>query len=146
MLVPSNSVHVPRDLGTDDSTCVPGARTSGFIRYESAVGPADENAATRLLDIAPTVIARAADAGDATEPIPKSAKSFPAATTGTTPASAAASSAAATTSRDGSTSGCPKERLITSMPSRTAASIAATSSGAFPSRPTPDAVGMVSTL
>jgi hypothetical protein len=77
-------------------------------------------------------MAAAEFAGDETEPAPRSLKSFPAATTGTTPAAAAASSASATTSRRGSISGSPIERLRTSMPSRTAASIAATSSGAFP--------------
>ena len=49
-------------------------------------------------------------------------------------------------SRDGSISGSPIERLITSMPSETAASIAATSSGALPSSPTSASVGMVSAL
>ena len=67
--------------------------------------------------LAPTVIARAELPGDDNEPGPKSSKSFPAATTGTTPAAAAASSASATTSRDGSISGSPIERLMTSMPS-----------------------------
>jgi hypothetical protein len=48
-------------------------------------------------------------------------------------------------SRLESISGSPIERLMTSMPSFTAASIAAAISGAFPSRPTFDAVGTVST-
>ena len=92
------------------------------------------------------MIARAELPGDETEPRPNSSKSFPAATTGTTPAAEAASSASATTSRVGSISGSPSERLITSMPSVTAASIAATSSGALPSSPTPESVGTVSAL
>jgi hypothetical protein len=45
------------------------------------------------------------------------------------------SSAVTTTSRDGSTSGSPSERLITFIPSATAWSMAAAISGAFPSRP-----------
>ena len=91
-------------------------------------------------------IASAALPGDESEPLPNSSKSFPAATTGTTPAAAAPSSARATRSREGSISGSPRERLITSIPSLTAASIAATISGAFPLSPRPDAVGTVSAL
>jgi hypothetical protein len=49
-------------------------------------------------------------------------------------------------SREGSISGSPIERLITSMPSATAASIAATISGELPSRPTSASVGIVSAL
>ncbi len=95
---------------------------------------------------AATVIAFSDVPGEDSEPRPNSSKSFPAATTGTTPAAAAASRASATRSRDGSISGSPIERLITSMPSATAASIAATSSGAFPSRPTSASVGTLSAL
>ena len=54
---------------------------------------------------------------------------------GTTPASAAALIAATTRSRDGSISGSPSERLITSMPSCTAASMPAAISGALPFEP-----------
>ena len=60
---------------------------------------------------------------------------MPAEATGTTPASAAALSAFATMSRLGSISTSPSERLITSIPSATAASIAATSSGELPFNP-----------
>jgi hypothetical protein len=55
--------------------------------------------------------------------------------TGTTPARAAPSIALTTMSRAGSISGSPSERLITSIPSATAASIAAVISAALPSRP-----------
>ena len=96
--------------------------------------------------VAPTVIASAALPGEPTDPRPKSSKSLPAATTGTTPAADAASSASATMSREGSTSGSPSERLMTSMPSATAASIAATISGALPFRPRPESVGIVRAL
>ena len=92
---------------------------------------------------AATVIALSALPGELTEPAP--APSLPAATTGTTPASAALSSAETTMSRLGSISGSPSERLITSIPSFTAASIPATISGEFPSSPKPE-VGMVRTL
>jgi hypothetical protein len=92
------------------------------------------------------VIASGVEPGEPTEPRPKSAKSLPAATTETTPARAAAPSACTTMSREGSISGSPSDMLITSMPSATAASIAATSSGELPSRPTPASVGIVSAL
>ncbi len=146
MLVPEIDAQPP---GTEDRIPTPGAATSGLARSESGVGPAAEKPAIAVVwpgVTAATVIAAAELPGDETEPRPKSWKSFPAATTGTTPAAAAASSASATTSRVGSISGSPMERLITSMPSATAASIAATSSGAFPSRPTPASVGIVSAL
>ena len=146
MLVPDDR---PQPPGCEERIDVPGATTSGFRRSEIGVGPADEKLAMdgEAVDVvAPTVIAATALPGDPTEPRPKSSKSFPAATTGTTPAAAAASSASATMSRDGSISGSPSDRLITSMPSATAASIAATISGAFPLRPSPDRVGTVSAL
>ncbi len=88
-----------------------------------------------LASTAATVIAPAALPGEETDPYPKSLKSFPAATTGTTPAAAAALIACTTMSRFGSISGSPSERLITFMPSATAASIAAAISALFPSRP-----------
>ena len=106
---------------------------SGLSRSDSGVGPAELKSARVLppdasgLVTAATVIALSAVPGEISDPPPNSSKSFPAATTGTTPAAAAASSARATMSRDGSISGSPSERLITSMPSDTAASIAATS-------------------
>ena len=95
---------------------------------------------------APTVIASGVAPGEPTEPRPNSSKSLPADTTGTTPARAAAPSAFTTMSRDGSISGSPSDMLITSIPSATAASIAATSSGELPSRPTSASVGIVSAL
>ena len=141
MLVPDQPAQ---PSGTLEVTSTPGAATSGFIRSDIAVGPTDEKSAWTLLapvmSTAATVIARSEFAGDDTEPAPRSLKSFPAATTGTTPAAAAASSASATTSRRGSISGSPMERLSTSIPSRTAASIAATSSGEFPFGLSPESV------
>ena len=146
MLVPDETCHPP---GSAERIEVPGATRSGLRRSEIGVGPAEEKPATAGAEpdvLAPTVIARAELPGDIREPCPKSSKSLPAATTGTTPAAAAASSASATTSREGSISGSPIERLITSIPSLTAASIAATISGALPSSPTSASVGIVSAL
>ena len=91
-------------------TSTPGAATSGFRRWDIVVGPTDENSAwvplagAPVISTAPTVIALREFAGDEMEPAPRSLKSFPAATTETTPASAAASSASATTSLWGSIS------------------------------------------
>jgi hypothetical protein len=110
------------------------------------VGPPEENGAIcRETVVAPTVIADGAEPGDVTEPCPKAPKSFPAATTGTTPARAAPSSARTTMSRLSAISGSPIERLITSIPSATAASMPAAISGEFPSSPTSAAVGTVRT-
>ena len=128
----------------------PGARTSGLRRSESGVGPADEKLAIvfggppRVVDTAPTLMACAELAGELTDPWPSSSKLLPPDTTGTTPARAARSSARATRSRDGSISASASDMLITSMPSATAASIAATSSGELPFRP--NRLGIVSAL
>ena len=100
---------------------------------------------TAPLVTAAAVIAFAASPGDEMEPKPNSLKSLPAAIAGTTPAFAAALIAFTTMSRAGSISASPSERLITSMPSATAASIPLTISGEFPFKPTPG-VGTVSTL
>src|SRR5205085_7758986 len=151
MLVPWKIAHVPTRGGTEESTFTPGAVTFGLSWSEYGAGPPDEKLAIRSggkprpLVEAATVIAFGAFPGEPTEPFPKSSKSLPAAITGTTPASAAPSIAWTTMSRDGSTSGSPSERLITSMPSFTACSIAAAISGALPSRPNPG-VGIVSAL
>src|SRR5581483_6158739 len=102
----------------------PGAATSGLSCSDTGVGPDDEKPATASREsTAATEIAAGAFPGDETEPAPNGLKSFPAATTGTTPARAAFASATSTRSRDGSTSGSPIDRLITFMPSATAASI-----------------------
>src|SRR5262245_22322136 len=116
----------------------PGAVTSGLSRSEMGVGPPEEKyAITPVLLAAATEIAPAAVAGEVIDPGPTASKWFPAATTGTTPAAAAAFSAWTTMSRDGVISGSPYEKLITSIPSLTACSIAAAISGELPSRPTP---------
>ena len=136
MLVPLSRPQVPWLAGSDERTLTPGPDTSGFICSDTGVGPPDEKSAITSRDeTAATVIASGALPGDDTEPLPKSVKSLPAAITGTTPAAAAPSIACTTMSRDGSTSGSPSERLITFIPSETAASIAAAISAALPSSP-----------
>ena len=82
--------------------------------------------------------------GESMDPGPRSPE-FPAATVDTTPAAAAAFSARARMSRLGSMSLSPSDRLMTFIPSRTAASMPAAISGEFPSSPNPE-VGIVSTL
>ena len=135
MLVPSQLAQSWSD-GTDERIATPGAETSGFIPSEIVVGPPEENpATTSVFDDAATVIAAGAFAGEPTEPKPKSPKSFPAATTGTTPAAAALLRACTTTSRRGDTSGSPMERLRMFIPSATAWSIALAISGELPSSP-----------
>ena len=90
---------------------------------------------TWRLEDAATEIADGALLGDPTEPSPKSSRSFPAEITGTTPAAATFSSAWISASLDGSASGPPPEKLITSMPSFTADSKASTIWGVKASSP-----------
>ena len=80
-------------------------------------------------ETAATEIASGAVPGVPTEPRPNSSRSFPAEITGTTPAAAVLSTASRSGSFAGSTAGPPPEKLITSMPSRTADSKAAMISG-----------------
>src|SRR5215208_6286998 len=146
MLVPLKLCQRPLRRGTEERMFAPGAVTSGFIWREMGVGPPEEkDAIVRAFVAAAAVIAREALPGEPTEPRPKASKSFPAAIAGITPAAAAPLIALTTMSRLGSISGSPSERLITSMPSATAASIPFAISGALPSGPT-DGVGIVSTL
>ena len=74
--------------------------------------------------------------GRATEPAPKSSRSLPAAITGVTPAAATLWIASISASFAGSVCGPPPEKLITSIPSLTAASNAAMISGVFATWPT----------
>src|SRR5919201_4344502 len=79
-----------------------------------------------LFETAATVIASGAVPGVLTEPKPKSARSFPAAIATTTPACVTPRTACMSASCPGSSSGPPPEKLITSIPSATADSKAAT--------------------
>ena len=147
--MPLNSAQF--DFGSDESTFTPGAVTSGLRFSEYGVGPTDEKFAItsattpRPVVAAALVIAAGASAGDPTEPLPPLPPSLPAAMHGTTPAFAAPSIALTTMSRAGSISGSPSDRLITSIPSATAWSIAFAISGALPSRPQ-HALGTASAL
>ncbi len=149
MLVPLRNVNWPP--GVEERISDPGAAMSGFSVSEIGDGPADENDDTcpagpvRPVVTAPTAIASRAVPGEPTVPCWKRPYSLPAAATVGTPAAAAPAIASATRSRLGSISGCPSERLITSIPSETAASIPAAISGALPLSPN-WSVGTVSTL
>ena len=90
---------------------------------------------TWRFETAATEIASGALLGEPTEPRPKSSRSFPAEITGTTPAAATLSVATSSASAAGSISGPPPEKLITSMPSRTAVSKALTICGVNASSP-----------
>ena len=96
-----------------------------------------------MFETAATEIASGAVPGEPAEPSPKSSRSFPAAITGTTPAAARLWIASTSASFAGSICGPPPEKLTTSMPSRTAASKAATISGVFATCPI--GVGTVNT-
>src|SRR5436190_7574750 len=102
MLVPLKEAHVPLLGGTDEVMSTPGAATSGFICSETGAGPPLENDAIASCFVtAAAVIAPEALPGESRLPRPNSSNSFPAATTGTTPAAAAALMAVTTRSRDG---------------------------------------------
>ena len=90
---------------------------------------------------APTLIASGAVAGEPAVPRPKKSRSFPAEMTGTTPARTTFATASMRMSVRGSACGPPPEKLMTSMPSRTAASNAATISGLFAEQQPPSGAG-----
>ena len=126
MLVPLSGPNGPPWPGSDEMNPTPGAATSGFICSETGVGPADEKLGDRRRradgrngDRAGCV-ARRADRARA-----ELAEVVAGGDHGHDTGRAAPSIAETTMSRVGSTSGSPSERLITSIPSETAASIAA---------------------
>ena len=85
----------------------------------------------REFETAATEIASSATPGEPTVPKPKSSRSLPAEMTGITPARATFATASRIGSVDGSPIGPPPEKLITSIPSCTAASNASMISAAF---------------
>jgi hypothetical protein len=99
-----------------------------FLSVSGAPGAValSEGEKTWLFETAATEIASGAVPGDPDEPRPQSSRSFPAAITGTTPAAATLCTASTSASLFGSACGPPPEKLITSIPSFTAASNAAT--------------------
>ena len=86
-------------------------------------------AKTWEFETAATLIASGAVPGAPTLPRPKSSRSLPAEITGTTPASETLWTASTSASLAGSFIGPPPEKLITSIPSVTASSNAATICG-----------------
>ena len=73
--------------------------------------------------------------GEPAVPVPKSSRSLPAEMTGTTPAATTFATVSIIASFTGSVSEPPPEKLITSIPSATADSNAATISGVFATWP-----------
>ncbi len=97
------------------------------------------------LVVAPTAIASGAVAGEPAVPRPKKSLSFPAETIGTTPARTTLATVSINASVRGSACGPPPEKLITSIPSRTASSNAATISGVVPEQQPPSGSGTLKT-
>ena len=130
----------------DPGAAIPSAPMNGIPwRMSGAPGAVTSSAGekTCVFETAATEIASGAVPGDPAEPVPKSSRSLPAAITGTTPAAATLWIASISASFAGSTCGPPPEKLITSMPSATAASNAAMISGVFATWPI--GVGTVNT-
>jgi hypothetical protein len=90
---------------------------------------------TWRFEVAATEIASGAVPGDPAEPRPNSSRSFPAEMTETTPAAATFRTVSIMASLTGSVCGPPPEKLITSIPSVTADSNAATISGVLATCP-----------
>jgi hypothetical protein len=84
---------------------------------------------TCVLETAATVIASGDEPGEPIEPVPNWSRSLPAEITGTTPAAVTFRITSIIASFAGSVSAPPPEKLMTSMPSRTANSKAAAISG-----------------
>ena len=107
--------------------------------------PTTESAGAKTweFEVAATEIASGAVPGEPAVPRPKSSRSLPAAITGTTPASAVLWIVSYIASFAGSVCGPPPEKLMTFMPSATAASKALTISGVSASWPS--GVGTVNT-
>ncbi len=82
------------------------------------------------------MIASGAVPGEPMLPSPYSSRELPAEITGTTPAAETLRTVSIIASFAGSVSVPPPEKLMTSIPSRTAASNAATISGVFAVKPT----------
>ena len=133
---------VSHDAGTPDE---PGTKTiclsSGLLGATTVRTPLK----TWAFVVAPTLIASGAVPGEPTVPRPKKSRSFPAEMTGTTPAFATLATASIKASRRGSVWGPPPEKLMTSIPSCTAASKAATISGVLPEQQPPRGFGVLKT-
>src|SRR5581483_3391895 len=100
----------------------PRPETAGLVTVSAG-------AKTWLFETAATLIASGAVPGEPTLPSPKSSRSLPAAITGRTPAATVLATVGIIASFTGSVWGPPPEKLMTFIPSATADSKAATSSG-----------------
>ena len=95
--------------------------------------------------VAPTLIASGAVAGEPAVPSPKKSRSFPAEMTGTTPARTTFATVSIIASVRGSACALPPEKLMTCIPSATAASKALTISGVEPEQQPPSGSGTLNT-
>ena len=100
-----------------------------------AVRTESTGAKTWVFETAATVIASGAEPGEPTVPMPNWSRSFPAEMTGTTPAAVTFRITSIIASFAGSVSAPPPEKLMTSIPSRTADSNAAAISGVLATWP-----------
>ena len=116
---------------------LPAPAIAMLLRSSGAPGVRTESvgAKTWVFETAATVIASGADPGEPTEPMPNWSRSFPAEMTDTTPAAVTFRMTSIIASFAGSVSAPPPEKLMTSMPSRTANSNAATISGVLATWP-----------
>ena len=138
MIVPTSTsvwsvvAHARRRRGSSDCER---ARAGGRGRA-GARDAVSAGAKTCEFETAATRIASGAVPGEPTLPRPKSSRSLPAEITGTTPAAATLSTRLDQRVVRGIGLGPPPEKLITSMPSATASSKAATISGVYALLPT----------
>src|SRR3972149_9361198 len=119
--------------------------TNGVLATPAGETTEIDGPKTCAFAVAPTLIASGAVAGDPAVPSPKKSRSFPAEITGTTPARTTFLTVSMSASVRGSLCGPPPEKLMTSMPSATAASNAATISGVLPEQQPPSGCGTLKT-
>ncbi len=148
--VPSQSWRLaPATVPTSTSRWFAEIHDGGMLSEgENGIGPTPPGATTVIAGpktcafaTAPTLIASGAVAGEPAVPSPKKSRSLPAEMTGTTPARTMFVTAGMRTSVRGSACGPPPEKLMMSIPSRTAASNAATISGLFAEQQPPSGAG-----
>ena len=120
----------------------PGAGTNGICPRPGAEVTVSARPNTCWFDTAATLIASGAVLGEPTEPRPKRSRSLPAEMTGTTPARATFAITSTIASEAGSPCGPPPEKLMTSIPSVTAASNAAAISGVFAEQQSSGKIGL----
>ncbi len=123
----------------------PGAGTNGIGPMAAGATSVRALVKTWLFAVAATLMASGAVEGEPTVPSPKRSRSLPAEMTGTTPALTTLFTTRTIGSRAGSLCGPPPEKLMTSIPSATAASNAAMISGVLALQQPPSGAGWLNT-